>query len=149
MDEVDKQKIDDVLKNVRSTSFDVQGRVEHLKNLCVTNKIEVEHLQDSVDQLLYGLYYITESMEKILLDRKKEAEEKLKSSKSTLKTLSKAYNVLRNTNVSYTCPICITNSVEVYLDCGHTMCSQCSSKTNHCFFCRCRINRVMKLFFML
>lgn len=146
----DKQKLEDIIKNSKTTLFDIQSRAEHLKNMCNNNNIEVENLQDTLDQISYSILYISDSIETAMKNRKENFDDELIDCKKKIKTLSRAYNVLRNTSVSYTCPVCLSNQVDCFNDpCGHSMCSICASKTNHCYFCRARVSRVIKLFFML
>lgn len=147
---MEKQKLDDIIKNTKNTCFDIQNRVDHLHNICSTNKIEVDHIQDTLDQINYSLLYITDSIETAMKEKKQSYDDQLITCKKKVKTLSRAYNVLRNTSVSYTCPVCLCNQVDCFNDpCGHSMCTLCASKTNHCYFCRARVSRVVKLFFML
>lgn len=147
---IDKQKLDDLIKSAKNTAFDIQSRADHLKNMCVANKIEVENLQDTLDQINYALLYISESIENSINEKKHSIDDQLIECKKKIKTLSRAYNVLRNTSVSYTCPVCLSNQVDCFNDpCGHSMCTLCASKTHHCYFCRTRVTRVVKLFFML
>lgn len=147
---LDKQKLDDVIKVTKNTCFDIQSRADHLKNICSVNNIQVDNFQDTLDQINYAILYISESIETAMNEKKKVCDEEIIDCKKKIRTLSRAYNVLRNTSVSYTCPVCLTNQVDCFNDpCGHSMCSLCAAKTNHCYFCRVRVSRVVKLFFML
>lgn len=147
---MDKQKLDDIVRATKNTCFDIQNRADHLKNTCIINKIEIDNFQDTLDQINYAILYISESIESALKEKKQSFDEQLVECKKKIKTFSRAYNVLRNTSVSYTCPVCLTNQVDCFNDpCGHSMCNTCASKTNHCYFCRVRVSRVLKLFIML
>jgi hypothetical protein len=147
---IEKQKIDDILKSSKNISFDMQAKMDYLKSICLNNDIKIDNLQDTIDQIQYSILYITESMETALQEKKEDIESKMVTSRSTLKHLSKAYNVLRTTSVSYTCPVCISNQVDSFIDpCGHCLCNKCLKNATHCYFCRARISRVVKLFFML
>lgn len=45
------------------------------------------------------------------------------------------------------CPICITNTINRALDCGHVLCDTCVSKIgSSCYMCRSKYNKVIPLF---
>ena len=60
---------------------------------------------------------------------------------------------LNKTNISNTCPLCLSNVVSVYLNpCGHTCCDKCYEKIsthndNNCFLCRTNILNKKPLYF--
>lgn len=74
-------------------------------------------------------------------------QQALSASKTKLRMLSEFCSVQRRVSQVHFCPICYQKEIDVYCDpCGHTFCSDCI-KTNYCYLCRCRINKVSKLFF--
>jgi len=59
---------------------------------------------------------------------------------------------INSMNMSNTCPLCLTNQVNVYLNpCGHTCCEECygrlSNTENKCFLCRSNIMSKNPLYF--
>ena len=64
--------------------------------------------------------------------------------------LVKKINIM---NMSNTCPLCLTNSVNIYLNpCGHTCCEECygrilNNNENKCFLCRSNIMSKKPLYF--
>ena len=60
---------------------------------------------------------------------------------------------INSVNVSNTCPLCLTNSVNIYLNpCGHTCCDDCYGRLlvnndNKCFLCRSNIMNKNSLYF--
>ena len=60
---------------------------------------------------------------------------------------------INSLNVSNTCPLCLTNSVNIYLNpCGHTCCEDCYGRLlvnndNKCFLCRSNIMNKKSLYF--
>ena len=59
---------------------------------------------------------------------------------------------INSMNMSNTCPLCLTNSVNIYLNpCGHTCCEECygrlSNNENKCFLCRSNIMSKNPLYF--
>lgn len=66
---------------------------------------------------------------------------------ATLKALGTSYNIIKNAPMHHTCPICITNEVDIYLDpCGHTLCRQCNRGT-HCHMCRTKVRSVRSMYY--
>lgn len=64
-----------------------------------------------------------------------------------IKSLSVTYGIIKNAPFTHTCPICITNEVDVYFDpCGHTVCRTCS-KSQYCHMCRTKIIAIRSLFY--
>lgn len=64
-----------------------------------------------------------------------------------LKALATSYNILKNAPIHHTCPICITNEIDVFLEpCGHTLCHNCN-KSIFCHMCRTKIKSARRLFF--
>ena len=59
---------------------------------------------------------------------------------------------LNHMNVSNSCPVCLTNPVNIYLNpCGHTLCDGCydrvSDNEKKCFLCRTRVLSKFPLYF--
>ena len=67
--------------------------------------------------------------------------------------LNKYFDIIKslnNLNVSNTCPLCLTNKIDLYINpCGHCCCSSCKNRLlqyegracdSNCFICRKRIN---------
>ena len=59
---------------------------------------------------------------------------------------------INSMNMSNTCPLCLTNQVNIYLNpCGHTCCEECygrlSNTENKCFLCRSNIMSKNPLYF--
>lgn len=64
-----------------------------------------------------------------------------------IKSLSVTYGIIKNAPFTHTCPICITNEVDVYFDpCGHTVCKGCS-KSQYCHMCRTKIISIRSIFY--
>ncbi len=147
---IEKQNLDNIIINTKNIYVDIQTKLDNIKNICKKHKIVVEDLEDSLDQINYILISILDNVENKVKEKKDKIITDLDKNKQTLKSLSKTFNILRSTNISYTCPVCLQNQVDVFIqDCGHSMCSQCVSKAIQCFFCRSRISHVSKLYFML
>ena len=72
------------------------------------------------------------------------------------KEIVKYLNVIKklnNLNVTNTCPTCLTNPVNIYLNpCGHTLCDDCYNRISYnngmkCFLCRNRVMNKSPLYF--
>lgn len=74
-------------------------------------------------------------------------DEKLSGARTKLRMLSHCCSISNQIGQNYYCPICYQKEVDVFCDpCGHTFCKGCI-KTNYCYLCRSKINKVSKLFF--
>jgi uncharacterized UPF0160 family protein len=95
---------------------------------------------EQMENLLNNLKYLSEKIEnnKNIVEAKKEYVKSRKNIQKSLNLIKK----LNLVNVSNACPLCLTNSVNVYLNpCGHTCCESCYEKVrdnhnNKCFICR-------------
>ena len=146
---LEKQKIDDTLKNTKKLASEIQKNLDYLKHISIANEIESDTIHNTVDEMSYLLSSISDSIECNFNKRKESIEKKLTSITCTLKTFSEAYGILKSINSNSTCPICLTNSIEVYIqNCGHSTCAECMSKTTFCYFCRVRIDKVQKIYML-
>jgi hypothetical protein len=68
-------------------------------------------------------------------------------------SLCTTYNIIRTTPFVHICPICMTNSVDTFLDpCGHTICKECVSNkvcnsNKFCFMCRTPVRGIRPLYY--
>jgi hypothetical protein len=91
-------------------------------------------------ELLNNLKILSNKIENSdnILEAKKEYVKSRKNIQKSLNLIKK----LNIVNTSNACPLCLTNSVNVYLNpCGHTCCEECYEKVknnhnNKCFICR-------------
>jgi len=142
------KQIDDVIKSAGHLVFETQQRLDHLQHSVSNVDIPVDDLQNTIDGISYSMNYVLENIETQAQVKKEELQASLNKNQQTIKSLSKAYNVLRNANISYTCPVCMHNQVDVYLDtCGHTYCTTCISKAKYCYLCRAKFNKINSLYF--
>jgi hypothetical protein len=129
----------------------------HITEKSIVNiKHQLQHLTD-VHQELEGitnefLNKLLEKQEEIISSLQTEAgllicnRDKLEA---IIRSLGKTYNVIKNTPMHHTCPICITREVDVYLEpCGHTLCKSCSKVQNtHCHMCRTKIRSNRNIYY--
>lgn len=68
---------------------------------------------------------------------------------SSIKYLAKTYGILKDAPLTHTCPVCITNEVDMYLEpCGHTLCHYClQQKPTYCHMCRTKIRLAKSLYY--
>lgn len=103
---------------------------------------------------------ITNEFLKQLLKKQEEIISNLQSSagllivnrdkiEAIIRSLGGTYNVIKNTPMYHTCPICITHEVDVYLEpCGHTLCRLCNERQNtHCHMCRTKIRSCRNIYY--
>jgi len=144
-------KINESMIDTSETFFSIDHKLEHIRKMCVDKDLDIEHGVDNIiDQINYLLLSLRENMIESFNTKRKVHEDTIKKSKNTLKSLSKTYNIIHNTNISYTCPICMTDQVDTYCQpCGHALCMRCINKSNNCYFCKSRIISKQKIYFML
>jgi hypothetical protein len=146
--ELEKKHYADLLNTSKINTFEIEHKLENLKKICQNEKIDIENMQDTVDNINYSLNYITEKLEKNLFEKYKKIEAEIITSKKILKVMSSSFNILRNLNITYVCPICLNNQVDVFLDpCGHSTCSKCAP-VSKCYFCKATVAKVRKLYFL-
>ena len=137
------KRLIDIINQSKKSIYEIQEKLDYLKLSIDTN------LNDTTDQITYLLLNINESIDNELKIKKDANDIKLNKLKSTLKTLSDAYGIIRNTTINTaTCPICMHNQVELFFKpCGHLSCKNCVPKTNTiCYFCRSLVDKVGKLY---
>lgn len=144
-------KINESMIDTSETFFSIDNKLEHIKKLCVDKDLDIEYgIDNIIDQINYLLFSLKENMIESFTTKRKNHEDNIQKSKTTLKALAKTYNIINNTNISYACPICMTDQVDTYCNpCGHALCMRCISKSNNCYFCKSRIISKQKIYFML
>lgn len=138
-----KNKIHTINKRIHNTEKVIRNIREQLryltdlhKELFVINEDIIKKLLDKQEQIISELQ--TEAGLLICNRDKLEA---------VIRSLGKTYNVIKNTPMHHTCPICITREVDVYLEpCGHTICRECNKNT-HCHMCRTKIRTSKHIYY--
>lgn len=122
---------------------------------------EIEIIKDKLSSLAIAHECISESSSTFVKELEAKQDTILEDLKTELaltniekdklsvmiKSLSITYGIIKNAPFTHTCPICITNEVDVYFDpCGHTVCKSCS-KSQYCHMCRTKIISIRSLFY--
>lgn len=140
-----KTKIHEINKNIHITEKSVTNIKHQLQNLTDVHQ-ELEGItNDFLKQLLEKQEQIISTMQTdagLLIVNRDKLE-------AIIRSLGSSYNVIKNTPMHHTCPICITNEVDVYLEpCGHTLCKSCSRVQNtHCHMCRTKIRSNRNIYY--
>lgn len=140
-----KGKINEINKNIHITEKSVINIKQQLQNLTDVHK-ELETITTEF------LNKLLEKQEEIISNLQTDAgllivnRDKLEA---IIRSLGATYNVIKNTPMHHTCPICITREVDVYLEpCGHTLCKKCSKMQNtHCHMCRTKIKSTRNIYY--
>lgn len=145
----------DELEQANNLSETFHSQVIQLKRtLMCMEEINIQHddyvkdltnMQNSVDELDSK---VTVYLNNLTTDAKKDYDVSFKK----LIHLKDVYQVCRNSDVSYVCPVCIQNPVEAFMvPCGHTYCKECISKGNNirriCHMCRNPYTRICNLYY--
>ena len=103
------------------------------------------------EELLNNLKNLSNKIEndKNIITARKEYIKSRKDIENNLNLVKK----INSMNMSNTCPLCLTNQVNIYLNpCGHTCCEECygrltNNNENKCFLCRSNIMSKNPLYF--
>lgn len=138
-----KNEIYQINKTILNTEKIVRNIKEQLSQLTNLHE-EFKMMNDAF------LNDLLKTQETIILDLQSEAgllicnRDKLEA---IIRSLGKTYNVIKNTPMHHTCPICISREVDTYLEpCGHTLCRQCNTNT-HCHMCRMKIRSSKNIYY--
>jgi DNA repair ATPase RecN len=138
-----KSKIYKINKNIHNTEKTISNIREQLRYLTELHTDLFVINEDIINRLL-------EKQEQIVLELQTEAGLLICSRdrlEAIIRSLGKTYNVIKNTPMHHTCPICITREVDVYLEpCGHTLCRDCNKNT-HCHMCRTKIRTSKHIYY--
>ena len=141
-----KDALVDLENEIKSISIDMVKKIENLKFNLLDHDIVIA--QDEIDSITYAWQCINESFSGELKNKMTVLNDKLKKSEIILAKLSSGFGILKNINVGIACPICINNHVNVFVSkCGHVFCNSCIEKSNYCYMCRTKIDKINKLYF--
>lgn len=140
-----KNKIHEINKNIHITEKSVINIKQQLQNLTDVHQELNAITDDFFNKLLEKQEEIISNMQTdagLLLVNRDKLE-------AIIRSLGTSYNVIKNTPMHHTCPICITREVDVYLEpCGHTLCKSCSLVQNtHCYMCRTKIRSNRNIYY--
>jgi hypothetical protein len=137
------KKISDTERRIRRMQEEIEIIKDKLTSLAIAHECMNESSRTFVKEL-------EAKQDTILEDLKTElALANIEKDKLTvmIKSLAVTYGIIKNAPFTHTCPICITNEVDIYFDpCGHTVCKSCS-KSQYCHMCRTKIIGIRSLFY--
>jgi len=137
------------LENTKQTFHEQILKIK--RSLMFINELDVEDINIKGDiEEIYQRFNVIDNGFKENINRKISAvnSDYMKSSQKLIQ-LKNVYQVLKNSDASYTCPICLNKQVEAFLiPCGHCLCNTCMSNTsNKCFMCRREFTKKCNLYF--
>ena len=137
----------------------LQGEISRSKNNIKKLDLIIQFIRElnkdcndqETEELLNNLKNLSNKIEndKNIIDARIEYIKSRKDIENNLILIKK----INSLNVSNTCPLCLTNQVNIYLNpCGHTCCEECyerllNSNENKCFLCRSNILSKNPLYF--
>lgn len=139
------EKLAQFNKNI-SQIDDILAFVSNTASQC---SIDANYIQDNLDNIQFSTQNLRTSVNERINDDIFKIESKLSENSTTIRKLGDAYNIFRTLSYSYLCCICLQNTVDVYASpCGHTFCNACL-KSNFCYFCRKKVDKISKIYFNL
>ncbi len=149
-----KKKQEHYLKCKNNFQDEISRSKNNIKKLDLIIQFIRELDKDCNDQeteeLLNNLKNLSDKIEndKNIIVARKEYIKCRKEIENNLNLIKK----INSMNMSNTCPLCLTNQVNIYLNpCGHTCCEECygrlSNTENKCFLCRSNIMSKNPLYF--
>ena len=134
----------------------IKNNVKYLETMIdFTNKLDDNLKNDDIcKEIIEKINEFTSRIEKN--SKFKEAKENYSKKRVELNKYFDIIKSLNNLNVSNTCPLCLTNKIEMYIEpCGHCCCKTCkerllkyegSCRDANCFICRKRINNFNSIY---
>ncbi len=141
-----EKKMNNMIKDAKTNIKKLDVVMDFMKTL------DTEDCDDGLNStIIENIKKYTEKLNK---------NEKLSEAKNNYiqkrKEMIKYLNVIKklnSVNVTNTCPTCLTNPVNIYLNpCGHTLCDDCYNRISNdherkCFLCRTRVMNKSPLYF--
>jgi len=141
-----EKKMNNMIKDAKTNIKKLDVVMDFMKTL------DTEDCDDGLNStIIENIKKYTEKLnknEKITKNKKK-----LKKKKKRNEKIFKCDKKLNSVNVTNTCPTCLTNPVNIYLNpCGHTLCDDCYNRISNdherkCFLCRTRVMNKSPLYF--
>lgn len=139
------EKLYQVNKNF-SQLADIFAYISNTASQC---GLEENSTQDNLDNAQFSVINLKTKITEKLNDDLFALDSQIKKSGLLIKQMGEAFNIFRTLSYSYLCCICLQNNVEVFASpCGHTFCSSCL-KSNFCYFCRKKVDKVNNIYFNL
>lgn len=140
--------VDEFESMTKNACYECQQKLAFVKTCFERNGEDITDIQNTVDGALFAIGEALEIINNTVSSKKKDIGELLRKNRSVIKFMAETYNILKTTNTYHTCPICLTNEVNVFCDpCGHNYCDKCMKTTHYCYICRVKIQKLHSLFF--
>jgi hypothetical protein len=114
---------------------------------------EVGHVQECVSNLRAFISIMEDVMIGGITRELTHAKHEYQETSKGLYSMMSVYQQTRCMSSSYSCPVCLSDSVSVYVvPCGHTFCRKCAPGTGsdmlqRCFLCRSNVIRINHMYF--
>ncbi len=141
-----EKKMNDMINNSKTNIKKLDVVMDFMKTL------DTEECDDGLNSTI--IENIKKYTEKLNENEKlSEAKNNYIKMRKEMVTYLNVIKKLNNLNVTNTCPTCLTNPVNIYLNpCGHTLCDDCYNRISNdherkCFLCRTRVMNKSPLYF--
>ncbi len=111
--------------------------------------INTENYRDEIDKFNINIETFEKQTKEQMSSAMKETVDNYNESFNRLLQLKDVYKILKHSDITFTCPICIERQVDLFLiPCGHTICSKCVTEIRQrCFICRHPFTKICSLYF--
>lgn len=144
---LDHSILSDKLQQVNKNFVHLADIFAYISNTASQCGLEENATQDNLDNAQFSIINLKTKLTEKINEDLFAIDSQLKKSGLLIKKMGEAFNIFRTLSYSYLCCICLQNYVEVFASpCGHTFCSQCL-KSNFCYLCRKKVDKVNNIYF--
>lgn len=112
-------------------------------------KIDIDDVNNEIDSIQQKITSFDTKVLTHIEEESKQLRIDYEQSFKKLIELKDVYKILKNSDITFACPICLHSQVDSFLTpCGHTYCSTCLKDIRQrCYVCRQGFNKISSLYF--
>jgi hypothetical protein len=146
----------DSLDDINKIQFNFHDQVMLMKkSLLILGELKLDLNNDILDykEDLDNIHNALDTFDKKVCSHITNQSSNLRTEYSNsfqkLLQLKDVYKILKNSDITFACPICLTRQVESFLaPCGHTYCASCIDDIKQrCYICRQNFTKICSLYF--
>jgi hypothetical protein len=150
---IEYSKLKGTLEEIQSdkhTFNDLNTTIKRALNIMAELQIEDDSVKIEVDEIYKRVDNLNKKINLLYDEKIKSTHKTFDETTQKLLQLRKVYQVLKESDICYTCPICLSKPVDMFfVPCGHCLCSTCMEQTSRqCFICRKEFIKKSNLYFV-